>query len=76
MLESDSANPQGTYHLKATLTSNTYDATILQMPNGALYLLGSTDGSIVIQPMSIPTPRSGGKTAIVGSSQALDPGEV
>ena len=69
VLESDSANAQGSYHFKAGLTNNTYDGTLLKMPNGQQYLLGSTYGSIVIQPMSNPYTVSGGQATIAVRDQ-------
>lgn len=69
VIESDSNNPQGSYHYKATLTGNTYDATLLQMPGGGLYLLGSTYGNLVIQPMSNPYTVSGGQSQIASMDQ-------
>ncbi len=69
VLESDSTNPQGTYHAKATLNTNSYDATLLQLPTGPLYLVGSTYGHIVIQPMSSPFATSGGQTNIAAIDQ-------
>ena len=72
VIESDSNNPLGTYHAKATLTTNTYDASVLQMPGGGLYLLGSTFGSIVIQPMSNPYTISGGQSTIAVQDQGWE----
>lgn len=70
VIESDIVDPQGAYHAKATLTSNTYHTSVLVMPNGTLYLLGSTYGSIVIQPMSNPYTVSGAQTAIAKKDQS------
>lgn len=50
VIESDTTDPQGTYHSKATLGS-TYDATICIL-NGTIYLVSSTGSHIVIQAMS------------------------
>jgi len=76
VLESDSGNALGTYHFKAQLTTNTYDASVLQMPGGALYLLGSTYGSIVIQPMSNPYTVSGGQTTLAVMNQPWESGVI
>ncbi len=72
VLEADGADPQGAFHFKASLTNNTYDATVLQMPDGALYLLGSTYGSLVIQPLSNPYTVSGQQTEIAHRDQGWE----
>ncbi len=53
VLESDSADPQGSYRFKATLCSGCWDLSILQTPDQSLYLL-ATDGNIFIQPLANP----------------------
>jgi GH43 family beta-xylosidase len=68
VIESDTTDPQGTYHYKATLTTNTYDATVIRI-NGSLYLLGSTYANLVIQPLATPYTSSGPQTAIAGLTQ-------
>lgn len=68
VIESDSANPAGTYHYKATLATNTYDATLLHW-RGTLYLLGSTYNHLVIQPLANPYTVSGSQAAIAGLDQ-------
>ncbi|MBV9851943.1 MAG: RICIN domain-containing protein [Armatimonadetes bacterium] len=69
VVESDTSNPLGTYHYKNTLTNNTYDGSLLIMPNGNLYLLGSTFGSIVIQPLSNPYTVGGAQTTLAVHDQ-------
>jgi len=69
VIESDSANPIGSYHFKAGLVSNCYDGSILQMPGGGLYLVYSTFGDLVIRPMSNPYTISGGPTSIAHLDQ-------
>ena len=64
VLESDTDNPQGKFHFRATLTTNTYDADLLQMPNRRLYLLSSDYGSLRIQPLSNPYTVSGPQVSI------------
>ena len=76
VLESNGSNPLGGYHAKATLTTNTYDATLLQMPGGQLYLLGSTYGTLVIQPLSNPYTTSGGQTTIAHIDQGWESGVI
>lgn len=73
-LESDTTNPQGTYHYKATLTSNTYDATVAII-HGSLYLVSSDYQNIVIQPMSNPWT-AGGQSAIAGLTQSWESGAI
>ncbi len=75
-LESDTDNPQGKYHLKATLTTNTYDADLLKMPSGALYLLSSDFNNIFIQPMKNPYTVSGGQTSIAHRDQDWEVGAI
>ena len=53
-MESAVDDPLSDYHDRGILNTNTYDATVLPMPDGRLYLLGSTYGSLVIQPLSDP----------------------
>jgi GH43 family beta-xylosidase len=72
VLESDTDDPQSPFHFKAALTHNTYDATVLKMPDGALYLLGSTYGSIVIEPLANLYTVSGPQTAIAVKSQGWE----
>ncbi|BDI33083.1 hypothetical protein CCAX7_51340 [Capsulimonas corticalis] len=76
VLESDSGNPIGSYHFKAQLTNNTYDGSLLKMPNGQLYLMGSTYGNIVIQPMSNPYTVSGGQSSIAHIDQGWESGVI
>ncbi len=64
VLQSDTDDPQGKYHFQAVLTTNTYDADLLQMPGGRLYLLSSDYGSLRIQPLSNPYTVSGPQTSI------------
>lgn len=53
VLESDSPDPQGSYHFKAALCTGCWDLKILQLPDQSLYLL-ATDGSIFLEPMLNP----------------------
>lgn len=76
VLQSDTNNPLGTYHHQAQLTTNTYDANVLQMPGGQLYLLGSTYGAIVIQPLSNPYTVSSGQTTLAVKDQAWEQGAI
>jgi GH43 family beta-xylosidase len=76
VLESDTDNPQGKYHFKAALTTNTYDADLLKMPSGALYLLSSEYNSIRIQPLSNPYTVSGPQTAIAVKTQPWETGAI
>lgn len=72
VIESDTDDPQGAYHDKATLTNNTYDASVLVMPTGGLYLLGSTYGALVIQPLSNPYTLGGPQTVIARRDQSWE----
>lgn len=72
VIESDTDNPLGTYHAKATLTTNTYDATLLQMPDKKLYLLGSTYGHLVIQSLSNPYTTVGQSVEIAQKDQSWE----
>lgn len=72
VLEADGDSPQGAFHAKATLTTNTYDASVLQMPDGKLYLMGSTYGALVIQPLSNPYTVSGPQTEIAHKDQSWE----
>lgn len=76
VIESNTTNPQGSYHLKATLTTDTYDASIIKMPSGSLYLVGSTYSNIVIQPMSNPYTVSAGHSNIAAHDQAWETGAI
>ena len=57
------------YRDRGILTTNTYDATVLALPDGRLYLLGSTYGSLVIQPLSDPVTVSGPQHSIASRTQ-------
>ncbi len=72
VIESDTNDPLGSYHTKATLTTNTYDASLLQMPDKKLYLLGSTYGHLVIQPLSNPYMVGGPQMEIAGRDQSWE----
>ena len=76
VIESDSNSPIGSYHFKSVLTTNSYDGSILQMPGGGLYLLSSTFGHLVIQPMSNPYTVSGGQTDIAALDQPWESGVI
>lgn len=69
VLESTTDDPLGDYRDRGILNTNTYDATVLPMPDGRLYLLGSTYGSLVIQPLSDPVTVSGPQTSIASRDQ-------
>ena len=69
VLESTGNNPLGDYQDRGILNTNTYDATILAMPDDRWYLLGSTYGSLVIQPLSNPTTISGPQVTIAARDQ-------
>jgi GH43 family beta-xylosidase len=76
VIESDSSNPIGTYHFKAGLVGGVYDGSILQMPGGGLYLMYSTFGHIVVQPMSNPYTMSGGPSNIAAIDQPWESGVI
>lgn len=76
VLESSTSDPLSAYHLKATLTTNTYDATVLQMPGGDLYLISSNYNYIVIQSMANPYTLTGSPVNLVSHTQSWEIGPV
>ncbi|WP_390624196.1 family 43 glycosylhydrolase [Fodinicola feengrottensis] len=70
-IEADTTDPLGTYHFKGQLSSGSFsiDGSILQQPDGSLYLLYSKAdslnvNSLVIAPMSNPWTTSGPPVAL------------
>lgn len=76
VLESDMDNPQKKFHFKAMLTTNTYDAGLLQMLGGKLYLLSSDYNSLRIQPLSNPYTVSGPQISIAVKTQPWEVGAI
>jgi hypothetical protein len=76
VLESNSADSRGAYHVAGTLCTECYDMNTLTMPDGSLYLLGVQNYQIFIQPMANPYTISGSPTTILTVTQSWESGEV
>ncbi len=69
VLESDSTDAQGTYHLVSTICTGCWDVTMLTMPDGSLYLFGSTGNYLWVQQLTNPFTTTGSITPIAYMDQ-------
>lgn len=69
VLESTGDDPLGEYRDRGILNTNTYDATVLPLPDGRLYLVGSTYNSLVVQPLANPYTVGGPQREIAVKDQ-------
>jgi GH43 family beta-xylosidase len=71
VLQSNSTDPLGTYHLQGTLSTVNYDATIFQH-NGQLYMLSSDFSHITIQKMPNYYSVTGPVVRLFGQTQTWE----
>jgi GH43 family beta-xylosidase len=72
VLESDTTDAQGSYHLVNTLCTGCWDVTMMSMPDGSRYLLGSTGEYVWIQQLINPFTPTGPVTKLAYKDQSWE----